>query len=66
MLLAFNVNSQTGASRFYAAFYLPLYQERRGNRGLPELILLLNTQSFVEQHTAGPAVGGPGISAQYL
>lgn len=45
--------------------FAPISTER-GNRGLPELISLMNTQSFVERHTAGLAVGGLRIKAQYL
>ena len=40
----------------YAAFYVPPISTQKGNRGLPELISLMNTQSFVEHHTASPAV----------
>lgn len=47
--------SQTGALRLRSFLFAPI-STQRGNRGLPELISLMNTQSFVEHHTAGLAV----------
>ena len=52
--------SETGAPRLRSFLFAPI-STQRGNRGLPELISLMNTQSFVEQHTAGPAVRARGL-----
>lgn len=51
---------QTGAPRL-RSFLFASVSTWGGNRGLPELISLKNTQSFVEHHTAGPAVWARGL-----